>query len=188
MLIPLSEDRDRIKRFKDGWTPNSCTPRGLFEYCKTAQEQCDIGEKIAAGILSLYPRYMQHISTTASGCPYDLTVTMVSLNMIAGIQVRTTGTDSVRLTSNNNNPGAYIAYKPDYSVQHAIFVVHADYMYYFIPTKEIFKDPIIKGKLDKDDNKEVKFKITDYDKFKLHFDYMFVGPLPEILKYQDYWI
>jgi hypothetical protein len=188
MLTTVDEERTRIEKFKDGWKPNSCTPRGLFQHCLTAQEQCDVGEGVATAILSLYPRYLQSISRAANGCPYDLTANMVSLNKIIGIQVKTTGTEKIRLTSNNNNPVTRVAHRPDYSVQHAIFVVHADYQFYFIPTKEIFSDPTIKEKFDDPAKPQVFAELGNYEKFKVHFDYMFIGPLPEILKYEDYWI
>jgi hypothetical protein len=188
MLISLYEDRARIKKHKDGVGPNSCTPKGLFKHCLTAQEQCGVGEGIAFSILSLYPRYIQSITRAVGGSPYDLIANLVPLNMIIGIQVKTTAKNLVRLTSNNNNPGTRVAYRPDYSVQHAILVVHADYKYYFIPTKEILKDPEILEKLEANNNLEVKFKLSNYKKFKLKFDYMFIGPLPEALKYEDYWV
>lgn len=188
MLIQLSENRTRIKKYKDGWKPNSCTPRGLFEHVLTGPEQCEVGEGIAFGILSLYPRYIQNITRAAGGCPYDLIANMVCLSMIVGIQVKTTANNTVRLTSNNNNPGTRVAHRPDYSVQHAIFVVHADYKYYFIPTKEVLSDPKIQKKLNGSVDKEVTFNLKKYENFRIHFNYMFNGPLPEILKYEDYWI
>lgn len=188
MAIALSEDRDRLKKFKDGWKHNSCTPRGLFKHCLTSQEQCDVGEGVAFALLSLYPRYIQNITRSVGGCSYDLIANMVSLDTIIGVQVKTTANNYVRLTSNNNNnPRARVAHRPNYSVQHAMFVVHADYMYYFIPMKEILKDSNIQKKLNGPKSLEVKFNINLYDKFKLNFNSMFIGPLPEALKYEDYW-
>ncbi len=184
----MSHTREEIIPYRNGETPAiNCSPTGLFKFVLTSNEQCEMGEGLAIGMLCCYPRFIQQVNHSIGGSPYDLQANLVCLGRLVGIQVKTTTDNWVQLSGMYYNSRRGVRTVPNFDSIHAIFVSHSDSRYYFIPMNEIRKDKRFVNFMNthqSNPSSVLKIDLKNYHKFELKFN----GNIPEAFKYKDYWI